>query len=42
LQAIPLRDLLHTASAWMRQDPAALLCDDPACALCQAVRATLS
>jgi aminoglycoside 3-N-acetyltransferase len=42
LQAIPLRDLLHAAAAWMRQDPAALLCDDPACVLCHAVRATLA
>ncbi|HLC35641.1 MAG TPA: AAC(3) family N-acetyltransferase [Anaerolineales bacterium] len=42
LQAIPLRDLLHTAAAWMRQDPAALLCDDPTCALCDAVRSTHS
>lgn len=42
LQAIPLRDLLHAASSWIRQDPAALLCDDPACDLCNAVRASLT
>ncbi len=42
LQAIPLRDLLHAAASWIRQDPAALLCDDPACEPCNAVRASLT
>jgi len=39
LQLVPLRDLLHTATAWIREDPGALLCDDPTCAQCRAVRA---
>ena len=38
LQLVPLRDLLHTATAWIREDPGALLCADPTCALCRAVR----
>jgi aminoglycoside 3-N-acetyltransferase len=42
LHAIPLRDLLHAAASWIRQDPAALLCDDPACEQCNAVRASLT
>ena len=41
LQLVPLRDLLHIASAWIRQDPAALLCDDRSCALCSAARAAV-
>lgn len=39
LQLVPLRDLLHTATAWIREDPSALLCDDPTCEFCSAVRA---
>jgi aminoglycoside 3-N-acetyltransferase len=35
---IPLRDLLHTAAAWIRQDPEALLCQNPDCPFCAAVR----
>jgi aminoglycoside 3-N-acetyltransferase len=37
---IPLRDLLNTAAAWIRQDPEALLCDNPDCPFCAAVRKT--
>jgi len=35
---IPLRDLLNTAAAWIREDPQALLCDNPDCPFCNAVR----
>jgi len=35
---IPLRDLLNTAAAWVREDPQALLCDNPECPFCSAVR----
>ncbi len=35
---IPLRDLLNTASAWIREDPQALLCGNPKCPFCEAVR----
>jgi len=38
LQRIPLRDLLNIAVAWIRQDPQALLCDNPECPFCSAVR----
>ncbi len=40
LQRIPLRDLLNIAAAWIRQDPQALLCDNPECPFCGAVRRT--
>ncbi|MBN1438253.1 MAG: AAC(3) family N-acetyltransferase [Anaerolineales bacterium] len=35
---IPLRDLLNTAAAWIREDPQALLCRDPKCPFCMSVR----
>jgi aminoglycoside 3-N-acetyltransferase len=35
---IPLRDLLHIAGGWIRQDPQAMLCADPKCPFCSAVR----
>jgi aminoglycoside 3-N-acetyltransferase len=35
---IPLRDLLNTASGWIRQDPGAMLCGNPECPFCSAVR----
>jgi aminoglycoside 3-N-acetyltransferase len=35
---IPLRDLLNIASAWIRQDPDALLCANTECPFCAAVR----
>jgi aminoglycoside 3-N-acetyltransferase len=38
IQRIPLRDLLHIAGSWIRQDPQALLCDNPECPFCGAVR----
>jgi aminoglycoside 3-N-acetyltransferase len=41
LRRIPLRDLIHAASGWIREDPAALLCADAECALCGAVRRSL-
>lgn len=41
LEAIPLRDLIHITSAWIRQEPLALLCDRPSCPRCSAVRAVV-
>jgi aminoglycoside 3-N-acetyltransferase len=41
LQRIPLRDLIHTASGWIREVPTAMLCDDSECLLCGAVRKSL-
>jgi aminoglycoside 3-N-acetyltransferase len=41
LQAVPLRDLINVAVAWIRQDPRALLCDRVGCERCAAVRATV-
>jgi aminoglycoside 3-N-acetyltransferase len=41
LQAIPLRDLIHVAVAWLREDPRALLCDRAGCLRCAAVRASV-
>jgi aminoglycoside 3-N-acetyltransferase len=38
IQRIPLRDLLHIAVSWIRQDPQALLCDNSECPFCSAVR----
>lgn len=35
---IPLRDLLNTAAGWIRQDPQAMLCENPDCPFCAAVR----
>ncbi len=35
---IPLRDLLNTAAAWIREDPQAMLCGNPDCPFCSAVR----
>lgn len=35
---IPLRDLLNIAAAWIREDPQALLCENPECPFCAAVR----
>jgi aminoglycoside 3-N-acetyltransferase len=42
LEAVPLRDLIHTASAWIRQEPLALLCDRPSCPRCSAVRSVVA
>lgn len=41
IQMIPLRDLIHVAVAWMRQDPRALLCDRLGCERCRDVRASV-
>ena len=41
LQLIPLRDLIHVAVSWIRQDPRALLCDRLGCERCGEVRATV-
>jgi aminoglycoside 3-N-acetyltransferase len=38
MEAIALRDLVNIASAWIREDPRALLCDRPSCLACAAVR----
>jgi aminoglycoside 3-N-acetyltransferase len=38
IQSVPMRDLLHTAVGWIREDPLALLCERPGCGRCQAVR----
>ena len=38
---IPLRDLLHVAGGWIREDPRALLCDRAGCERCAAVRAAV-
>lgn len=38
VEAIPLRDLVHIVTGWIREDPTALLCDRPACRRCRAVR----
>jgi aminoglycoside 3-N-acetyltransferase len=38
LQRIPLRDLLNIAVGWIRQDPRALLCENPGCPFCESVR----
>ena len=37
-QAVPLNDLLSIARAWLAAEPLALLCEQPDCAQCQAVR----
>jgi aminoglycoside 3-N-acetyltransferase len=41
IEVVPLRDLVHLASGWIREDPRALLCDRPDCARCRAVRAAV-
>ncbi len=42
IEAIPVRDLVHVASAWLREDPQALLCDRPDCERCLDVRRSLA
>jgi aminoglycoside 3-N-acetyltransferase len=39
VRRLPLRDLLRAAEALIRMEPNSLLCDDPACERCNAVRA---
>ncbi len=41
IELVPLRDLIHVAVGWMRQDPRALLCDRPDCPRCRDVRAAI-
>lgn len=41
IELVPLRDLIHVAVGWMRQDPCALLCDRPDCARCRDVRVSI-
>lgn len=41
IELIPLRDLIHIAVGWVRQDPRALLCDRPDCPLCRDVRTAI-
>ncbi len=41
-QRISLRDLLQAVTDMLREDPLALLCSDPACPRCSAVRAASS
>lgn len=41
VQVIPLRDLVHLVTSWLREEPLALLCDRPSCARCAAVRASI-
>ncbi len=41
IELVPLRDLIHVAVGWIRQDPRALLCDRPGCARCRDVRASV-
>ena len=41
ITSIPLRDLVHLAVGWIREDPRALLCDRPGCERCAAVRASV-
>ncbi len=38
ITAVPLRDLIHVAAGWMREDGRALLCDRPGCERCADVR----
>ncbi|HEX9795513.1 MAG TPA: AAC(3) family N-acetyltransferase [Anaerolineales bacterium] len=41
IEAVPLRDLLHLTTGWLREDPLALLCDRPNCPRCSLVRASV-
>ncbi len=38
IQRIPVRSLVDAAMQMIRDDRTALLCEDPACALCNAIR----
>jgi aminoglycoside 3-N-acetyltransferase len=40
-QLIPIRDLVHVAVSWIRQDPRALLCERLTCERCGDVRAAV-
>jgi aminoglycoside 3-N-acetyltransferase len=41
ITSVPLRDLIHVAAGWIREDPRALLCDRAGCERCAAVRASV-
>jgi aminoglycoside 3-N-acetyltransferase len=41
IELIPVRDLLHIAAGWLREDPRALLCGTPDCLYCPQVRASI-
>jgi aminoglycoside 3-N-acetyltransferase len=41
ITSIPLRDLIHVASGWIREDPRALLCGREGCLRCAEVRAAV-
>lgn len=41
LERVPLRDLLHIAAGWMREDPLALLCKHEDCLECKVVRSAV-
>lgn len=38
IEAVPLRDLIHIVTGWIREEPRALLCDRPSCRRCKVVR----
>jgi aminoglycoside 3-N-acetyltransferase len=42
VQAVPLQELVATASAWIKADPLAMLCDRSYCERCAAVRKSVS
>ncbi len=42
VKAVPLRDLIHIALGWLREDPEALLCRREDCPRCRAVRAAVA
>jgi aminoglycoside 3-N-acetyltransferase len=41
LELIPVRDLVHIAAAWIREDPRALLCGRSECRYCPEIRAEI-
>jgi len=41
VELIPLRDLLHIAVGWVRQEPRAMLCSQSGCPRCRAVRVSV-
>ena len=38
VRAFPVREMVITAATLIREDPLALLCEDPGCERCKAVR----
>lgn len=40
VEMVPLRDLIHVTTGWIRENPLALLCDRSGCERCDAVRAS--